>query len=169
MVRKPALSRRTSQLIERRDALRKTLSGDLDGFRKVSEVRGVSDHVDAAVNSANDEICSQLVEIESRELGQIEHALQRIAAGLYGRCEFCGRAISATRLSALPYANSCIECQRAYEARGHSRALEPAAESWVKVFDGPIDQGETNARIDIGDFKIDFSESGRQPPDTLLV
>ena len=41
----------------------------------------VGDNVDAAVDTANDEISSQLVEIESRELGQIEHALQRIVEG----------------------------------------------------------------------------------------
>ena len=75
MARKDALLRLTSRLIARRDALRKALNGDLDSFRKFSELSVVGDNVDAAVDSANDEICSQLVEIESRELGQIEHAL----------------------------------------------------------------------------------------------
>ena len=98
MARKDALLRLTSRLIARRDALRKALNGDLDSFRKFSELNAVGDNVDAAVDSANDEICSQLVEIESRELGQIEHALQRIAAGVYGRCEFCSGKISEARL-----------------------------------------------------------------------
>jgi len=80
MARKDALLRLTSRLVARRDALRKAINGDLDSFRKFAAVRGVGDNVDAAVDSANDEISSQLVEIESRELGQIEHALQRIAA-----------------------------------------------------------------------------------------
>ena len=75
MARKDALLRLTSRLIARRDALRKALNGDLDSFRKFSELNAVGDNVDAAVDCANDEICSQLVEIESRELGQIEHAL----------------------------------------------------------------------------------------------
>ena len=75
MARKDALLRLTSRLIARRDALRKALNGDLDSFRRFSELNAVGDNVDAAVDSANDEICSQLVEIESRELGQIEHAL----------------------------------------------------------------------------------------------
>ncbi len=73
MARKDALLRLTGRLIARRDALRKALSGDLDSFRKFSDLNAVGDNVDAAVDSANDEICSQLVEIESRELGQIEH------------------------------------------------------------------------------------------------
>jgi len=72
MARKDALIRLTSRLIARRDALRKALDGDLDSFRKFSELNSVGDNVDAAVDTANDEICSQLVEIESRELGQID-------------------------------------------------------------------------------------------------
>ena len=169
MARKDALLRLTSRLIARRDALRKSLNGDLDSFRKVSEVSGVGDHVDAAVDSANDEICSQLVEIESRELGQIEHALQRIAAGVYGRCEFCGGKISATRLNALPYANSCIDCQRENERRGHSRAPDPDSKRWAKVVEDSIAEGENDAPINLGDFEMDFSESGRRPLDSLLV
>ena len=65
MARKDALLRLTSRLIARRDALRKALNGDLDSFRRFSELNAVGDNVDAAVDSANDEICSQLVEIES--------------------------------------------------------------------------------------------------------
>ena len=122
MARKDALLRLTSRLIARRDALRKALNGDLDSFRKFSELNAVGDNVDAAVDSANDEICSQLVEIESRELGQIEHALQRIAAGVYGRCEFCGGKIAEARLNALPYTNSCIDCQRENERAGQTSA-----------------------------------------------
>ena len=64
MARKDALLRLTSRLIARRDALRKALNGDLDSFRRFSELNAVGDNVDAAVDSANDEICSQLVEIE---------------------------------------------------------------------------------------------------------
>ena len=70
--------------------------------------------------TANDEISSQLVEIESRELGQIEHALQRIVDGVYGRCEFCGGKIAEARLNALPYTNSCIDCQRENERFGQT-------------------------------------------------
>ncbi len=61
MARKDALLRLTSRLVSRRDALRKAINGDLDSFRKFSEVSGVGDNVDAAVDSANDEISSQLV------------------------------------------------------------------------------------------------------------
>jgi len=159
MARKDALLRLTSRLVSRRDALRKAINGDLD-FRKFSVVSGVGDNMDAAVDSANDEISSQLVEIESRELGQIEHALQRIAAGVYGRCEFCGGKISEARLNALPYTNSCIDCQRENERLGQNR-LDGDTARWAKVFEKPMDEGEGDAQVNLSDFEMDFSETGR--------
>ena len=169
MARKDALLRLTSRLVARRDALRKAINGDLDSFQKFSAVAGVGDNVDAAVDSANDEISSQLVEIESRELGQIEHALQRIAAGVYGRCEFCGGKISEARLNALPYTNSCIDCQRENERRGHSRTLDPDSEWWARIDERPIGEGESDEPINLGDFGIDFRGSSRRPLDSLLI
>ncbi len=160
MARKDALLRLTSRLVARRDALRKAINGDLDSFRKFSSVSGVGDNVDAAVDSANDEISSQLVEIESRELSQIEHALQRIGAGVYGRCEFCGGKISEARLNALPYTNSCIDCQRENERLGANR-LDGESARWAKVFEKPMDDSEGDAPINLSDFEMDFSETGR--------
>jgi DnaK suppressor protein len=161
MARKDALLRLTQRLMARRDALRKALSGDLDSFRKFSELNAVGDNVDAAVDCANDEICSQLVEIESRELGQIEHALQRIAGGVYGRCEYCGGKIAEPRLNALPYTNSCIDCQRENERSGQARSLEPESKRWAKVYDKPLEDAEGDSKINLSDFEMDFSETGR--------
>jgi DnaK suppressor protein len=161
MARKDALMRLTSRLIARRDALRKALNGDLESFRKFSELNGVGDNVDAAVDSANDEICSQLCEIESRELSQIEHALERIAAGVYGRCEFCGGKIAEPRLNALPYTNSCIDCQRENERAGQARGLEPDSKRWAKIYEKPSEEGEGDAKVNLNDLEMDFSEAGR--------
>jgi DnaK suppressor protein len=147
-------------LVARRDALRETLRDDLDGFRTVSGVSGVGDDVDAAVDVANDEICSQLVELESRELGQIVQALQRISIGTYGRCESCGRRISAARLNPLPYTDSCIDCQRENERQGHSRAPEPDPGRWARVDEKPTDEGQGDTPINLGDFAMDFREGG---------
>src|SRR4051812_24543739 len=161
MARKDALLRLTSRLVARRDALRKAINGDLDSFCKFSSVSGVGDNVDAAVDSANDEISSQLVEIESRELGQIEHALQRIASGMYGRCEFCGGKISEARLNALPYTNSCIDCQRENERTGQTFRSGVDTQRWDKIYDKSLDDSDHDTDINLSDFEMDLSESGR--------
>ena len=41
-------------------------------------------------------------------IDKVEHALARIEAGSYGRCEACGEAIEPERLDALPYATLCL-------------------------------------------------------------
>ena len=41
-------------------------------------------------------------------IDKVEHALARIDAGSFGRCEACGAAIEAERLDALPYATMCL-------------------------------------------------------------
>jgi len=165
MSRNDVLLRLTSQLTARRDALRKTIDDEVDDFHNVSEVIEVGDQVD----SANEEVCSQLVEIESQELAQIEHALQRIALGVYGHCESCGGKIPAARLKALPYANNCIKCERENEIRGHSGAPGLVSERSAEADEGPIAEGESDKQIDRRDFERDLSGSGRRPVDHHLV
>lgn len=126
MARKDALLNLRAILVRRRDALRSALAGDLTLLRELrSESPG--DVVDAAYDSAQDEISSQLAEVESRELANIENALDRMKAGSYGLCEVCSGKIPLARLNALPYATMCIECQRELErsgGAGHGRRAE---------------------------------------------
>jgi len=44
------------------------------------------------------------------ELADIDAARDRLAAGTYGVCENCGRAIPAARLEVRPTAARCVEC-----------------------------------------------------------
>jgi DnaK suppressor protein len=46
-------------------------------------------------------------------IDKVEHALARIDAGGFGRCEACGDAIEAERLDALPYTTLCLADARA--------------------------------------------------------
>jgi DnaK suppressor protein len=43
-----------------------------------------------------------------RRLGEIDHALARLADGAYGRCEVCGDPIPPARLEARPTTARCI-------------------------------------------------------------
>lgn len=127
MARKEALVNLRAILVRRRDALRSALAGDLSLLKELrSESPG--DVIDAAYDSAQDEISSQLAEVESRELANIENALERMKAGKYGQCEVCGGRIPMARLDALPYATMCIECQRELERSGPGAAPRRAAE-----------------------------------------
>ncbi len=59
MARKEAIRTLHQVLMKRRDALRKALAGDLSSLKELREQTS-SDVVDAALDSAQDEISSQL-------------------------------------------------------------------------------------------------------------
>jgi RNA polymerase-binding transcription factor len=43
-------------------------------------------------------------------LGEVEHALEKLDTGNYGKCEDCGQPIAPLRLEAKPAAPYCINC-----------------------------------------------------------
>jgi DnaK suppressor protein len=132
MARKDSILKMRDVLIKRRDALRRALAGDLSMLKSLSgETSG--DVVDAALDAVQDEISSKLAEVESRELANIEVALERMRGGKYGLCEICNGKIPLARLDALPYATSCIECQRASELSGGAGGY---VGDWSRVLDG---------------------------------
>jgi DnaK suppressor protein len=116
MSRKEALTKLRDVLLLRREAIRKALDGDMSLLQSLSQDGG--DVMDAAMDTAQDEISSQLVEVESRELNQIEDALNRFREGIYGNCEACDKPIPLARLQAVPYATTCIDCARKQERGG---------------------------------------------------
>ena len=149
MARKDEILRMRDVLVVRRDALRRALAGDLSLLSDLQQQQGSGDVIDAALDSAQGEINSQLAEVESRELSSIEKALEQMRDGTYGLCEHCNKKIPLARLKALPYATTCIECQRlAEEGR-----LEGAGDAdWSRVLDSGSDKDVT-----IGDIEMDVS------------
>lgn len=51
-------------------------------------------------------------------LVEVDAALGRLDAGIYGRCERCGLAIPAGRLEARPIARTCMSCAAVRPSRG---------------------------------------------------
>ena len=95
MGRKETLASFKQVLVRRRDALRSALAGDLSLLKELRQQTS-GDVLDAALDTAQDELSSQLAEVESRELANIELALERIRSDEYGVCDGCGEGISYT-------------------------------------------------------------------------
>lgn len=76
-----------------------------------------NDPMDAARQAAAQAVFSEVMAVESDEIGQIDHALQAIESGQYGICEHCGQRISPARLSVLPHASLCVACKTNDEAQ----------------------------------------------------
>lgn len=147
MARKDAISKMREILILRRDALRRALAGDLSLLQELHE-QSAGDLIDVALDSAHDEINSQLAEVESRELASIENALERMRNGQYGLCEMCNVRIPMARLNALPYATTCIDCQRESERHGGSGG---SSADWGRV----SDSSHSDSELSINDLEID--------------
>lgn len=130
MSRNESLMKLRETLVRRRDALRRALDGDLSLLQELHQQR-TGDPLDAAADTVQDELNSQLVEVESRELHAIEDAIRRMKQGQYGQCEACGKPIPISRLRAVPYATDCIDCRR----KAESGTGGAAAVSWNRVFD----------------------------------
>jgi DnaK suppressor protein len=90
-------------LVDRRESLRRSLNGEL---------MLLSRHDD---DSAADRTFCQLSMNQSHELAAVDEALERMRQGSYGECETCGEIIPLPRLQVLPFATSCINCQRQAE------------------------------------------------------
>ena len=149
MTRKDAILSMHQVLIKRRDALRKALAGDLDLLKEL-RAQTSGDVVDAALDSVQDEISSQLSEVESRELARIETALERMRDGGYGACEVCSQNIPLARLNALPYATLCIKCQREAEREGGASRGDV---DWSRL----LDAGAGESDLSISDLELDVS------------
>ncbi|HEY6564523.1 MAG TPA: TraR/DksA family transcriptional regulator [Pirellulaceae bacterium] len=149
MARKDAIRELREILLRRREALRRALAGDLSSLKELAE-QSMGDVVDFALDSSQDEINSQLAEVESRELANIDVALGRMRDGSYGECDGCGSPIPLARLQALPYATCCIDCQRELERGG----FEGRGDRGVRNI---LDTGSGDSDPSTADFELDFS------------
>jgi len=139
-------------LLARRADIRKKLADELDNLRNP---RGVTagDSADVAFEAGSDEMTSQLAELDSRELSQIERALARLKQGTYGLCESCQHKIPVGRLNALPYTTLCIDCQREMERYPDYDRLR--AGNWENVFDA-VAPLEEQREVDLSQIEIDL-------------
>ena len=76
-------------------------------------------------------------------------ALEKIREGTYGKCEHCPKKVPLARLRALPYATTCIECQRLSE---EGRLDSSGDADWNRV----LDAGGDN-EVTLSDVEIDVS------------
>ena len=76
----------------------------------------------------------------------LEKALEKIREGTYGKCEHCPKKVPLARLKALPYATTCIECQRLSE---EGRLDSSGDADWNRVLDAGGDNEVTFSDIEI--------------------
>ena len=149
MSRQDALIRLHRSLVNKRESLMQQISDDLELAHNESANSG--DAADAAQDGSSSEIHSQLAAFESRELAQIDRAIELIREGRYGECENCGTRIPILRLKALPFITTCIHCAQRSERRG---AGLPHEQRWSDPRDSDRDMEEPE--ISINDIEVEL-------------
>lgn len=99
---------------------RTELGGSLRRLDAIAVQRS-ADPLDRLLEAQDRELATLSLDARSAKLKDVCAALERIRDGSFGECEECGGLISPARLSAIPSASLCIQCQAT--ADGTGRAL----------------------------------------------
>jgi DnaK suppressor protein len=75
----------------------------------------VADRKDEAAQRLRSDLEDAQEQRDVDEMAQVEAALHRLDAGIYGDCADCGEPISLQRLLVQPAAQRCAPCQTAWE------------------------------------------------------
>jgi DnaK suppressor protein len=135
----------------------------------LEEDKPIESEEKATVESAVD-LLAKLREQGSKDLKDIEDALDKIESGTYGICEECGKPISEARLKALPTARLCITCKGEREEREKISLLLPHRDKSTKkaslgeytdiseeeLTETILEQLEEDGRVDTSNLDIIF-------------
>src|SRR5262249_8767385 len=87
--------------------------------RKDASTVGVSDEDEQALSEMLQTLASARNQGSARELGEIDRALRKLRdePEEFGVCEDCGDDIAEKRLTVMPFARFCAECQAAADPK----------------------------------------------------
>jgi DnaK suppressor protein len=112
----PQRAQNLKKLLEQR---KRQLAAELQGL--VRDVRHEgrrdrgADEQDIAEADTRNDIDLAVIQMKSETVARIDAALKRLAKGDHGDCVECGEKISIERLTALPFALRCRECEELRE------------------------------------------------------
>jgi YteA family regulatory protein len=94
----------------------------------------------------NVEFNNGLLVHEEYQLRLVREALGKIEKDRYGICDFCGKDIDVERLEVIPYAKSCIDCEKINAASAY--AIKNDRPNEELVVDSPFGRKYLNKRED---------------------
>ncbi|SNY52806.1 TraR/DksA family transcriptional regulator [Paractinoplanes atraurantiacus] len=100
------------RLKESAEAEAATLGRDLEALFAASRDSNADDEHDpegATIGFERAQLSALLAAARER-IAEVDDALRRVDAGLYGVCERCGKPIGEERLAVRPFARFCIAC-----------------------------------------------------------
>lgn len=104
-------------LLERRREILRDVLVKIRGVRSGHSAKdyAVLDPGETSEVAIQKDIGFALIQMKGETLNRIDEALSRFEDGTYGHCCECGEDIARPRLSALPFASRCKNCEQARE------------------------------------------------------
>ena len=102
-------------LVQKREDLLQLVARKKEEEFVNNEESEIGDEADIATRAVEKEILFELTDSEKQTLDKVEAALRKIEKGVYARCESCQRPVGRLRLSVMPWARYCIQCQSQQE------------------------------------------------------
>ena len=102
------------RLTEENQKLIRSINRNREAEEEIT-LENTEDEGDLATISHNKELLYNLHESDFQRLKSIQDALKRMDRGEFGQCVRCGEDINDKRLTAVPWATMCIDCQEHVE------------------------------------------------------
>ena len=128
-------------LEEHKRRLQRSLRTRLDEVRAQSQDGKAFEALDAADASAADleqYFGAALAELAAQGLQQVDQALVRLERGDYGLCRDCNEKISHKRLTAVPFALRCRECEELREGGEPLREFSARRDDSQVAYEGRL-------------------------------
>ena len=137
-----AKSRRTQNIRQLLEQRKRQLTAEMQGMMRSvrhesREERG-ADEQDVAEADTRSDIDLAVIQMKAETVARIDAALKRLEQGGHGDCVECGEKISIERLTALPFALRCRECEQSREKAMNGGRVR-AGTSWRDSMAGSLD------------------------------
>jgi DnaK suppressor protein len=137
-----AKSRRAQDIRRLLEQRKRQLNADMQGMMRSvrQERRGerTADEQDVAESDTRGDIDLAVIQMKAETVARIDAALRRLDQGGHGDCVECGEKISIERLTAMPFALRCRECEASREKAMNGGRVRQGT-SWRESMAGSLD------------------------------
>ena len=114
-----AKSRRAQNIRRLLEQRKRQLTAELQGLMRAVRQEGraerTADEQDVAESETRSDIDLAVIQMKAETVARVDAALRRLDQGGHGDCVECGEKISIERLTALPFALRCRDCEESRE------------------------------------------------------
>jgi len=125
-------------LEQRKRQLTAEMQGMMRAVRHESRSERTADEQDVAESDTRSDIDLAVIQMKAETVARIDAALRRLDQGGHGDCVECGEKISIERLTALPFALRCRDCEESREKAMNGGRVRSST-SWRDSMAGSLD------------------------------